>query len=294
MKTILICPSERTGVPFLGKNAPLSNVPMMGHGLLEYWLSFLACARAKEVLVLAQDRAEQVKALVEDGSRWGLKVEVSAKARELTPEEAQSQYEPDSTVYVLDHFPEMPEKPLFTSYADWFAAMQEWMPRAKTPDRAGVREIQPGVWAGLHCNISKAAYLQAPCWLGDHVYIGSAATIGPGSILEDGAFVEPKARIINSYVGPDTFVGRYVQVKDSVACGDTLINWQTSLEIKVPDSFLMCSLRPAAPKQKSGSASWLDRIADFWNDLEAAEQAVQQPVLVGAEKPEFGNRRSRA
>jgi NDP-sugar pyrophosphorylase family protein len=287
MKSILICPSERPAVPFLGAMDPLCNVPMLGQGLVEYWLSFLACARAKEVLVLAQDRAEQVQALVGDGSRWGLKVEVAPKARELTVEETLAQYGADSSVTVMDHFPDLPEKPLFSSYSDWFAAMKEWMPRARTPDRAGVREIQPGVWAGLHCNISRSAYLCAPCWLGDHVYVGSAATIGPGSILEDGAFIEPKARVIDSFIGPDTFVGRYVQVKDSAALGNTLINLKTSLEITVPDEFLLCSLRARQPKQKT--AGWLDRIADLWRDLDNVEPVVPSPVLIGVEKRDFNS-----
>jgi NDP-sugar pyrophosphorylase family protein len=254
---------------------------MLGQGLLEYWLSFLACDRAKEVLVLAEDRPGEVEALVGDGSRWGLKVEVAPRSRELTPEESLAQYGPDSTATLMDHFPALPDQPLFTSYGDWFAALQAWMPHARTPDRAGAREIQPGVWVGLHCNVSRAAYLCAPCWLGNHVYVGSAATIGPGSILEDGAFIEPKAQVVNSFVGADTFVGRYVQIKDSGAWGDTLINWKTSMEVKVRDAFLLCSLRPRQPKKKS--VPWLNRIVDFWGDLEGMAPVAQEPVLVGME-----------
>ena len=168
---------------------------MLGQGLLEYWLTFLACARVKDVLVLAQDRIDQVEALVGAGVRWGLNVEVAATSRELTAEEALAKYGPEWTANVLDHFPELPDNPLFTSYRDWFAALQAWMPRARTPDRAGVREVQPGVWIGLHGNVSQQAELRAPCWLGDHVYVGPGAVIGPGSILESGAFVEPDAEV---------------------------------------------------------------------------------------------------
>ncbi|HEY3913855.1 MAG TPA: hypothetical protein VGN61_05145 [Verrucomicrobiae bacterium] len=287
MKAILICPAEHSAVPFLGSLDPLCAVPMLGQSLAEYWLSHLACARAKEVAVLASDRAEQIQALVGNGSRWGMKVEVVAKAREWTVAEAIAEYGPDSSVNVMDHFPGLPEKPLFTSYSDWFAALQQWMPRARTPDRAGVRELRPGVWAGLHCNISNSAYLCPPCWLGNHVYVGSVATIGPGTILEDGAFIEPKARVIDSFVGPDTFVGRYVQLKDSLAWGDTLINWKTSVEVKVPDEFLLCSLRPRQPKRKT--ARWLDRITELWKDFEAADSGVPEPVLVAVKKSDFNS-----
>lgn len=287
MKSILICPSERPGVPILGTADPLCSVPMLGQGLLEYWLSYLACGGAKEVLVLASDRADQVQALVGDGSRWGLKVEVAAKMRELTVEEARSQYGSGGPINVMDHFPELPDRPLFTSYGDWFAALQEWMPRARTPDRAGARELRPGVWVGLHCHISSSAYLCPPCWLGDHVYVGSVATIGPGSILENGAFIEPKARVLDSLVGADTFVGRYVQLKDSIALGDILINWKTSVDAKVRDEFLLCSLRPRQPKKKSPGL--LNRIAEFWKDLEAGEPVVAEPVLIGVKKTDFNS-----
>jgi NDP-sugar pyrophosphorylase family protein len=278
MKSILICPSEQPAVPFLGTKEPLCNIPMLGQGLLEYWLSFLACARVKDVLVLAQDQTDKVEALVGDGARWGLKVEVAANSRELTPEEALAQYGPDCAVTVLDHFPELPDKPLFTSYRDWFAAVLAWMPRARTSNRAGVREVKPGIWIGLHGNLSCEAELRAPCWLGDHVYVGPGAVIGPGSILETGAFVEPEAEVVDSFVGPDTFIGRYVQIKDSLAWGDTLINWKTSLEIKVPDAFLLCSLRKQHPKQRS--ARWLDRIAGLWTNLGEAEPVLREPLLV--------------
>ena len=250
---------------------------MLGQGLLEYWLTFLACARVKDVLVLAQDRIDQVEALVGAGVRWGLNVEVAATSRELTAEEALAKYGPEWTANVLDHFPELPDNPLFTSYRDWFAALQAWMPRARTPDRAGVREVQPGVWIGLHGNVSQQAELRAPCWLGDHVYVGPGAVIGPGSILESGAFVEPDAEVGESLVGPDTFIGRYVQIKDSLAWGDTLINWKTSLEVKVPDAFLLCSLRKPHPGQRS--VRWLDRFADLWTNLGEAEPVVQEPPV---------------
>ena len=255
---------------------------MMGQGLLEYWLSFLACARVKDVLVLAQDRTDKVEALAGGGLRWGMKVEVAATAREMTPEEALATYGPDWTVTVLDHFPELPDKPLFTSYHDWFAAVQAWVPHARTPNRAGVREVQPGVWIGLHGDLSREAQLRAPCWLGDHVYVGPGAVIGPGSVLEAGVFVEPNAEVVNSLVGPDTFIGRYVQIRDSLAWGDTLINWKTSLEVKVPDAFLLCSLRKQHRRQRG--VRLLDRIADLWTNLGEAEPVVQGPLLLKREK----------
>jgi NDP-sugar pyrophosphorylase family protein len=157
----------------------------------------------------------------------------------------------------LDHFPGWVERPLFASYAGWFAALQDWMPRAFTRDRVGVREVRPGIWMGVQARVSPAAKLQAPCWLGAHVYVGPGAVLGPHTIIEDRVFIEPETKIASSYVGADTFVGRFAQITDSVAWGETLINWQTGSSLSVRDSFLLCALRRPSKVSSAGWRAWL-------------------------------------
>src|SRR5262249_42437178 len=152
MKAILICPAERRAVPALSEFAPLANVPVLGRSLIEYWLGHLAALGAREVLVLASDRPEQGRALVENGARVGVDVEVFPEIRELAVREARKKYhDPDSTwlpmpqdITLMDHLPDSAEFPLFNSYAGWFAGVRQWLPRAQTPDRIGAREVSPG------------------------------------------------------------------------------------------------------------------------------------------------------
>ena len=285
MKPILICPHERPAVPLLSENEPLSNAPLLGHSILEYWLSHLACSGVKETLILSSDRPEQVQALVGNGSRWGIAVEVSSEIKEMTPEQALARYgasasSPDSaaTAVTLDHFPGLPEYPLFASYAQCYAALQAWMPRAQTPDRVGMRELQPGVWVGLHGHISPKAELRAPCWLGDNVFVGQGAIVGPGTVLESGAFIEADALVESSYIGPSTFVGKYVRVKESLARGDTLVDWQTDLQTKVTDAFLLCSFGPV--RAKRAGATLLERLADFCAAWKEDQSVWQQALLL--------------
>jgi NDP-sugar pyrophosphorylase family protein len=285
MKAILICPSPRAEVLLLTDSAPLATIPLLGHSLLEYWLSHLAGSGFKDALILAQDRPEQVRALVGNGERWGLKLEVLTQARELTPEEASRAYGQDQepaipaeNISVLDHFPGAPERPLFTSYAAWFAALQAWLPRAQTPDRVGARQIAAGIWVGSRSHISSQAELRAPCWVGQNVIVGADAVVGPRSIVEDGTFIEPGAEIVASWVTHDTFVGQYADLKSSFACGDTLINWKSGCFIRIPDPFLLCSLR--APQRRRPS-NWLSRLAEFYSRdrqevLAVGEQLVMQ------------------
>ena len=251
MKALLICPAEREGVAALAESVPLSILPILGKSLIEYWLEHLATLGAREVWVLASDRPEQVRALVGDGARWGLRVTVHPETRELTPAEARVRHRTgddagwlhlpcDATL--IDHLPDLPWFPLFDSYAGWMAALQAWLPHAATPERLGVREIQPGVWAGLNTNVSPSAQLRAPCWLGSQVYVAPGAVVGPMAILEERAFVEVGAEISHSMIGPETFVGKLTEVDHSIAWGSTLVSWRLGSCIKVPDEFLLCPL----------------------------------------------------
>jgi hypothetical protein len=168
MKTILICPSERPAVGFLAESAPLAAAPLLGESLIEYWLSYLECAGAREVTILAHDRADYIEALVGNGERWGIAAQVIAESRELSPGQALLKYEPDRagvqkqpSVAVLDHLPGMAERLLFNSYADWFAALCYWMPCALTPDRIGFHERSPGGFIGMHSHVAPGARLSA-------------------------------------------------------------------------------------------------------------------------------------
>lgn len=269
MKALLICPSPRPAVRLLAETMPLANVPALGQGLLEYWLSHTAGAGFREVLVLANDRPEAVRALARDGGRWGLKVEVRPEARELTLAEALSKYGADwpapaaqEGFALMDHFPGLIRYPLFASYRDWFEALCLWMARAKGPERVGPREIRDGIWMDLHARISPGAELYAPCWIGKNVIVGPRAVIGPRTILEEGAFIEPGALVVRSIVGPYTFIGKDTEVRQSIAWGDQLINWSTDSVTRVPDAFVMCSLRPTRDRGKAASPALSEIVAE--------------------------------
>lgn len=256
-KTLLICPSQRPAVAELSRLVPLAAIPFMGQSLLGYWLTHLALAGVRDVHVLADDRPDEIRKIAGDGARWGLKVEVTTEVRELTEAQAQIKYAgelADSkliSVAVLDHFPGEPDAPLFTSYSALFAGLARWMPRANTIDRVGFREVSPGLWVGRNAHIAQGAQLHAPCWIGQHAYVGAGCLIGPNAILEDRCFVEGGAEVMNSVIGPDTFVGKLAVLRRSLATGNTLINWQTNSVTQISDAFLMCALRRQTDSKKS-------------------------------------------
>jgi NDP-sugar pyrophosphorylase family protein len=283
METLLICPAARPAVGSWSRFAPLAALPLLGQSLIEYWLAHLALAGRKNVHVLADDRPDQIAALVNEGARWGIQAKVIAEARELTPAQAQFKYGNSfagslDEITVLDHFPGMAEAPLFDSYAGWFSALLAWMPHARTPDRVGVREIQPGIWVASHARVAPSAQLRAPCWIGQSTFIAANAVIGPNAIVEDRAFVDTGAELSGSVVGPDTFVGRLASLHDSFAWGSTLVNWRSNSVNQVPDAFLLCALRHSTPP--ASMDNFLSRLGELYSRNKDDLQMLWKQLLI--------------
>lgn len=271
MRALLICPDERAGVAALAESAPLSNIQILGKSLLEYWLEHLGALGAKEVLVLAVDRPDHVRASVGNGARWGVRTVVQPEKRELTLEEARAKHRTNNQspwlsaphdVVLMDHLPDLPHLSLTTSYADWFAGMRALLPRALTPDRIGVREIRPEVWVGLHSQVASTSKLIAPCWIGEYAWVEAGATIGPNAILEREAFVARGAAVSHSVIGPKTFVGEFTEVRNSIAWGSTLVNWERDSCLKVTDEFLLCSLEISRAGPAPAKTSAMPRVRE--------------------------------
>jgi hypothetical protein len=95
---LVICPADRPAVEALAEREPLVNATILGKALIEYWLEHLAILGVRQILVLASDRPERVRARIGDGARWGLEVTVLPETRELSPAEARAKYGPNNVV----------------------------------------------------------------------------------------------------------------------------------------------------------------------------------------------------
>jgi NDP-sugar pyrophosphorylase family protein len=271
VKACLICPSARPEVSALARFAPLANVPMLGKSLLEYWLEHLAGLGATHVQILAADRPEMARELVGDGTRWGLRAEIIVETRELPPSLARTKYpavqqadwlpEPEDMA-ALTHFPGQPQHPLWTSYADWFAALWMWLPRAAGEHRLGMRELEPGVWVATRSRIAPGVSLRAPCWIGEGVSVAPRSIIGPMAILERCSVVECDCEISGSVVGPETRLGSWSELKESLAWGSTLVNWKTGSVAAISDPLLLCALRELGPQSKP--SAWRQHLSAMY------------------------------
>jgi carbonic anhydrase/acetyltransferase-like protein (isoleucine patch superfamily) len=144
---------------------------------------------------------------------------------------------------VADYFPGHESFPLFESYKRLFAAVKNWLPSALNIPQIGIREIHPGVYVGMHTQISPAAKLIAPCWIGNHVHVGPEAIIGPESFVEDNVVIEAGAEIKHCLVEGSTFVGTGTFLADSLILGNLLINFRLGSFVKIRDAFLLSSLK---------------------------------------------------
>jgi hypothetical protein len=291
MKSLLICPADRPAVSQLSEDGPLAVAPVLGRCLIEYWIEALAARGATHVIVLASDRPGHIRSVVGDGSQWGVRIDLQPQSRELSVVEARARFPASDSVetadggttvataevVLMDHLPGLPEHPLFDSYASWYEALSAWIPQARTPTRIGTYEVSPGVWVGLHTHVAADARLIAPCWIGENVVVGPGAVIGPGAVLENCTVVERGARIGRSIVAPDTFVGRFISVQDSLANGGTVISWQSGSCLQVPDRFLLCSL--AARQFETPGSSFSARALAFVSMILSSPAALAVMLL---------------
>lgn len=258
-RALVICPDERPAVPALSRRCPLALSPFLGATVLEHALASLATRGATAVTLLAGDRADVIRAAVGNGEAWGLRLEVCAQYRELTPDEALAKHgaarESDGLprareALLLDHLPSLPLHPLWESYTAWFKAMLAFAEFA-AKERVGVREVAAGVFVGMRSRIANSARLIGPCWIGANTFIGPLAMVGPDAVIEDDAYVEESAEVVSSVIGPSTYLGALTEVRHSFAWGRHLLNLPSGSSTEIADRFLLDDLGSSSRSESS-------------------------------------------
>jgi NDP-sugar pyrophosphorylase family protein len=284
MKSVILCPGRRPGLEGLWERAPLANKPIFGKTVVEHWLEFLSATGAKQVTVIAPDRAGEIARRLGKGERWGLSLEVVSAPSEMNVEDARKRFrkETDSGWMTMPHdfiaadcLPGDTQNALFTTYAGFFQTLRAWMPSAQQEPHVGLHQILPGVWAGLRTRIAPGVKFCAPVWLGDHVHIEADAVVGPNAVIENCAWIGAGAEITNSYLGEETYLGPTTHLNHSLALGAMLIDWKNNSRTWLKDPFLLCNLR-VPPLSK--------RIAEMLESL--VEPAPKKSREVGA--PAYG------
>ena len=279
MKTKIICPALRPGVAGLARRAPLATLPMFGSSPIGIQLSALYAGGIRDVEILAADRPEFIREHVGSGEAWGLRVSVTPIAFESCAKGASLL---DGANTACDG--------AFQNYRTWFESLRAAFPEA-SGRRAGMRELSPGVCVHSRAEIAPDAKLVAPCWVGENARIGSECLIGPGAYIEDGCMIEKGANVEESWVGPGTYVGPFVDILDSLAWGRWLCKWTTGTTTIVQDAFLLGEI-PVPVRNPKGR--WLNRAAALFLAMATCFVPLIG-LLLGAAKtaPAMGKSRSR-
>ncbi|MCF7732347.1 MAG: hypothetical protein K9N23_11695 [Akkermansiaceae bacterium] len=242
-RVLLICPDQRPALESLTGGVPLALAAYLGKPLIEHALDGLVRQGATHVRILASDRPSEVRAYVMQGTAWGLEVEVSPEASELTPAAAAAKhaaFQPDATL-TLDNLPQAPEVSILTDAATWHQSRTNLLPLL-AGQQIGAREIAPGIWLGLRARVDPSAKLSAPCWIGPNSIVGADATIGPGAYVESDSLVDAHATVEQSTVAPRTYLGSMTQLTGSIAAGSMLTNWGNGSQVRLTDAFLLSPL----------------------------------------------------
>jgi hypothetical protein len=177
---------------------------------------------------------------------------VIPESRELSPAEAEAKHRGAgedgafSEVIVADR---LPGHSAWQDPVAWFRALQTLLPELAR-DTLGIREHAPGVFVHVRARISANAELRGPCWVGAHASIEAGARVGPGTVIEDGAYVDEGAEVVESFVGPGTYVGALTELRESLAWGRALFNFRTGSFTEVSDEFLLGEIHDRASRRR--------------------------------------------
>ncbi len=229
MKVILHCPIDAPGVPALSRRTPLVLAPFLGSTVLSHALTGLAGEGVKQVRLQAGDKTAEILRVIGKGELWGLKISGGLA------------HDPEfsgARTVSLDSLPQWPDIALWTSYPTWFKAQLTLMERLARM-RVGMREQRAGVFVGLRTRVAADAQLVGPAWIGDNVFIGAGAIVGPEVVIEDDSYLDDGAEVVGSIVGPGTYAGSFTELKRSFAWGRELLSLETGSVTEVQDRFLL-------------------------------------------------------
>ena len=135
-----------------------------------------------------------------------------------------------------------------------FALLNEQVRGAMLP----ARKTAPGIWQGRNTTIHPSARLVPPLLIGDDSQINANAEIGPNAVIGNHVIIEEGATISGSAILDGTYVGRLVNVQDSVVNRNCLINVPANTSVFVADHFMLGEVSESVVLRGLGRAGeWL-------------------------------------
>ncbi len=140
------------------------------------------------------------------------------------------------------------------SFQDYQAAHWAYLEHLERENQENNRPVRPdillrarpvarGIWVGRNTLIHPSARLSPPVFIGENSFVGRDVELGPGAMLGSNVLVDDGATIAHSSILDNTYVGQFVNVKNSIASAGLLIHAETGESIPIVDQFLLGETR---------------------------------------------------
>ena len=111
------------------------------------------------------------------------------------------------------------------------------------------KEVHAGLWQGHGVQVHARATVRPPVRLGDNVRVEAGADVGPSAFVAKDCFVDQRAQMSHSVICDSTYVGRGLEVHQSVVVQNTLIRMPEQQVVHIPDAFLLGSTSTQGPSK---------------------------------------------
>jgi hypothetical protein len=103
-------------------------------------------------------------------------------------------------------------------------------------------ERRPGVWVARAVKLPPGVSIEGPCYIGEESWIGDGSRLGPHAVIGRQCVVESGTVVCRSVVGEGTYLGRNLEVADSVVTRNILHNVRWDARIRIDDAHVAGAL----------------------------------------------------
>ncbi len=104
------------------------------------------------------------------------------------------------------------------------------------------RKRSPGIWISRRTTIHSSVKLLPPVYLGPHCKVRTGAVLGPNVAVGANCIIDRDSILRNALVLPHTYVGQKLELIDSIADRNLLLNARLSTCVPIRDRFLLGNL----------------------------------------------------
>jgi hypothetical protein len=122
-------------------------------------------------------------------------------------------------------------------------------------------QVRPGVWMGEGVHVEKEARIVAPAFIGSGVTISEQCLITRCSNVERNSYIDYGSAIEDTSVLPSTYVGIGLDVSHSIVDGESLLNLDRGVALKIGDPSVMRQHKPVAGGDRRLWTSWQSEVA---------------------------------